>query len=568
MEDISNYSLDAIYEMIKDGSITVEELAEYITEVVAEMAPSEDLKEFLVAASEYMDRRIKSGYEEIQEMNEHEQTEAVSDGEDGTDQSTTQATTDEEKTSEKERPEPIFAPVVEETEEMPPVEEEVVNEPEELPANEIEQPEPVPAYEGVYFDSDGNPLNDAEREMRETKDYCERMGMTVEDISLMGKGGHGPYITFEINNESRQMLNHLMNEFYQNNDGIAIEFMRDLSTKSEFFTIEIATANMSQEQFYTYVKETFERIYQTIETTRKDFEYENAMPDGLRQLKERFRNDDPDIGQDFTVGYINDNGKDSFYLVADDSEKAYEYARSIGYDIKARPGANIYEIDAESTVGTKLEGAAVALETEEAVYDIEQNGVADLDIYPNLEQDPRVELIQNFIETSNDPHLMCMLEVEIPPENSSQRVVTMKTEMGGSETVVFTDGDEFDNKVMPKVIDTYIENNPIEKENIYTSAPDPMDRASMQVESENNTTLVVNGYTESDVNRMVEDIETKSEQYQSGMEQEKSNVRQKTIGTYPTNNNQNTSNAFVSMPVLFVICILFVLMISLIIFAM
>ena len=39
----------------------------------------------------------------------------------------------------------------------------------------------------------------------------------------------------------------------------------------------------------------------------------------------RFRNDDPDIGQDFTVGYINNNGKDSFYLVADDSEKAYEF---------------------------------------------------------------------------------------------------------------------------------------------------------------------------------------------------------------------------------------------------
>ena len=62
------------------------------------------------------------------------------------------------------------------------------------------------------------------------------------------------------------------------------------------------------------------------------------------------------------------------------------------------------------------------------------------------------------------------------------------------------------------ILDEYIENNPIEKENIYTSAPDPMDRASMQVESENNTTLVVNGYTESDVNRMVEDIETKSEE--------------------------------------------------------
>ena len=439
MEDISNYSLDAIYEMIKDGTISVEELAEYITEVVADMDPSEDLKEFLVAASEYMDRKIKSGYDEVKEMTETEQPEHVVEGEEGNDTTSPTSTDSDEKKAETEQPESTFVPVVEEPEEMTPIEEEKEPVQEEVTPVEYEQPEPVPSNENTYFDGDGNPIIDAERGMKETKDYCERMGMTVEDISLMGKGGHGPYITFEINNESRQMLNHLMNEFYQNNDGIAIEFMRDLSTKSEFFTIEIASANMSQEQFYTYVKETFERIYQTIETTRKDFEYENAMPDGLRQLKERFRNDDPDIGQDFTVGYINDNGKDSFYLVADDSEKAYEYARSIGYDIKARPGANIYEIDAESTIGTKLEGAAVALESEEEVYDIAQNGVADLDIYPNLEQDPRVELIQNFIETSNDPHLMCMLEVEIPPENTSQRVVTMKTEMGGSDTIVFTE---------------------------------------------------------------------------------------------------------------------------------
>lgn len=573
MEDISSYSLDAIYEMIKDGTITVEELAEYITEVVADMDPSEDLKEFLVAASEYMDRRIKSGYEEVQEMTEAEQPEHVTEGEEGTDTTTTSTDTDSEK-KETEQAEPTFVPVVEEAEEIVPVEEEpeLVPEPDltdEQPQPDFEQPEVSPdaLNQYPYLDGDGNPFIEAERGMKETREYCQRIGMTVEDMSLIGKGGRGPYITFEINNESRQMLNHLMNEFYQNNDGIAIEFMRDLSTKSEFFTIEIASGNMSQEAFYAYVKETFDRIYRTVETTRNDFEYENAMPDGLRQLKERFRNDDPDIGQDFTVGYINTNGQDSYYLVANDSEVAYEYARAIGYDIKARPGSNIYEIDAESTIGTKLEGAAVALETDEEIYDIAQNGVADLDIYPNLEQDPRVEMIQNFIETSNDPHLMCMLEIEIPAENSNQRIVTMKTEMGGSDTVVFTDGDEFDNKVMPKVIDTYVENNPIEKENIYTTAPDPMDRSSMQVESENNTTLVVNGYTESDVNRMVENIETKADQYQSEVEQEKSNVRQKTIGTYPTNNNGTSSNAFVSMPVLFVICILFVLMISLIIFA-
>lgn len=566
MEDISNYSIDAIYEMIKDGTISVEDLAEYITEVVAEMAPSEDLKDFLVAASEYMDRRIKGGYEEAQveqseevhEINTNVESNETIEQPNGTGNNGEQNNTPDVVA-------PIVAPVIEEEEVITPVEEETVIE--EVPAStEFESPEPVPANEYPYLDSDGNPLYEAEREMIATREYCQDMGMTVEDISLTGKGGRGPYISFEINNESRQLLNHLMNEFYQNNDGIAIEFMRDMSTKSEFFTIEIPSSNMSQEEFYLYVKETFARIYSTVESTRKDFEYENAMPDGLRQIKERFRNDDPDIGQDFTIGYINKDGKDTYYLVADDNEMAVQYAQSIGYELKAKPGANIYEIDAESTIGTKLEGAAVALETEESIYDISQNGVADLDIYTNLEQDPRVEMIENFIETSNDPHLMCLLEIEVPVENSNQRVVKMRTEMGGSETVVFTDGDEFDRKVMPQIVDTYMENNPVAKENITKSSADAMDRASCQVESENNTTLSIKGYSENDVNKMVEEIETKADQYQTTVEQEKSNVRQKTIGTYPTNNQQQT-NAFVSMPVLFVICILFVLMISLIIFA-
>ncbi|MBQ7104997.1 MAG: hypothetical protein IJN90_03995 [Bacilli bacterium] len=556
MDDLNNYSLDAIYEMIQDGTISVEDLAEYITEVAAEMPPTEELREFLIAASEYMDRRIESGYE-VSEPSPKEETiqEVIEEAE---------AVPKPEQVVEQPEPvvtpTPVFvSPVIEEPEPVLEVEQE------EKTNDNVEVPE-LAATEYPFFESDGNSYEEARQAMDEVYLYCQTAGMSVEDISLSGKGGRGPHISFEINHESKQFLDHLMNEFYQDNDGISLEFMRDMTNKQEIFTININPENMSREQFFNHVKETFQRIYGVIETTRKDFDYESAMPDGLKQIKDRFANDDPDINQDFTIGYINKDGKDTYYLVADNDAAAIEYARSIGYEIKSKPGANIHEIDATNTIGTKLDDAAIALEDEKDVYDIKTNGVADLDIYGSLEQDPRVEMIENFIETSNDPHLMCILEVEVPVDNPSQRIVKMKTEMGGSDVVVFTDGHEFDNKVLPKVIDTYAQNNPIEQQNISVSSPDPLDRASCQVESENNTTFMASGYSSNEVNKMVSDIESKSQTYASEQTNEKTNARQKTIGTYP-NSNTTQDNAFVSMPVLFVICILFVLMLALIIFA-
>lgn len=556
MDDLNNYSLDAIYEMIQDGTISVEDLAEYITEVAAEMPPTEELREFLIAASEYMDRRIESGYE-VSEPSPKEETiqEVIEEAE---------AVPKPEQVVEQPEPvvtpTPVFvSPVIEEPEPVLEVEQE------EKTNDNVEVPE-LAATEYPFFESDGNSYEEARQAMDEVYLYCQTAGMSVEDISLSGKGGRGPHISFEINHESKQFLDHLMNEFYQDNDGISLEFMRDMTNKQEIFTININPENMSREQFFNHVKETFQRIYGVIETTRKDFDYESAMPDGLKQIKDRFANDDPDINQDFTIGYINKDGKDTYYLVADNDMAAIEYARSIGYEIKSKPGANIHEIDATNTIGTKLDDAAIALEDEKDVYDIKTNGVADLDIYGSLEQDPRVEMIENFIETSNDPHLMCILEVEVPVDNPSQRIVKMKTEMGGSDVVVFTDGHDFDNKVLPRVIDTYAQNNPIEQQNISVSSPDPLDRASCQVESENNTTFVASGYSSNEVNKMVSDIESKSQTYASEQTNEKTNARQKTIGTYP-NSNTTQDNAFVSMPVLFVICILFVLMLALIIFA-
>lgn len=564
MDDLNRYSIAAIYQMMRDGTIGLEDLSRYISEVVPNMEASEELMEFLETANNYIDRRIRHAVEQQENVTEEqprqidEETVRVESPEMVSDNTSTSS--DDDQSTKIEQP-------VEQQEQM--VEEEPGV---EVPASDDVVEEVAPPNEYPYLDSDGNSLEEAQNAMNQTYNYCQDAGMTISDISLSGKAGRGPYISFEINNESKQYLDHLMTEFFQNSEGISLEFMRNMSTKSEMFTIEIDPTNVSQEEFFVHVKETFEQIYKTVETTRRDYDYEKNMPEGLKNVKDHFVNDDPDIGQDFTIGYVRNDGKDSYYIVADDEEAAIAYAQSIGYDIKNREGANVFEIETNgSVVGTKLEDASVDLANDRDILNFRDNGVSTLDVYGSLETDPKVEMIENFIETSNDPHMICLLDIEVPPENTDQRVVKLKDSGSTNEVVVFTDGEEFDKKVLPKIVDTYAENNHIEHDNITISGGNRDDSVSCQIESENDTTMTINGYSQEEIDTLVTNIENKAKD-QASQEAEKNSVRQKTIGTYQPNNSSdndstNQSSAFVSMPVLFVICVLFVLMISLIIFA-
>lgn len=544
MEDLNSYNLEAIYQMMREGSISIDMLAKYIENVVPNMGDSEQVRAFLQAANDYVDRKIKAA---------------------GVEENEPRPQVDENSTME--------APEINDQE----VDEDlIVEEPEmtDQQAVAIEQPElstepPIDTPNEVVNDEISNAYSDAGKAIDQTYRYCQYAGMQVEEISLNGKNGRGPYISFEINNESKQFLDHLMMEFYQNSDDVSLEFMRDMSTKSEMFTIEIGNSdNKNPDDFYTHVKDTFDRIANTVQTTRRDFDYESNMPQGLKNIKDRFRNDDPDIGQDFTIGYVRNDGKDSYYIVADDYSSAVEYARSIGYDIKNSQGVNIFEIATNGSVtNTKLEDASIDLSNDRDARDVKNNGVSNLDIYDSLNTDPKVELIQNFIETSNDPHFMCILEIEIPPENTNQRVVKLKDETGGNEILVFTDGDSFDQKIMPKIIDSYTDNNKVYDENVTIYDGNRSGVVSCQIDSENNTTVLINGYSEESVQNLVNDITAKTKINEENANTY-NNTRQKTIGTYPTNNKSDEkASAFVSMPVLFAILILFILMISLIVFS-
>lgn len=581
--DLRDYTENEIYEMLSDGTITIDDLDYYIkngyidsktlgTYVKYGLIDKKDLKPYIEtgvintqAVASLINQNIiavKDVEDYIKNGNINPQTLAT-ELKDANDTNQVVETIEQVQQQQVESP---AEPAVEVAEEKPPV-------PPETPEPVVEEVEPqIEEPEEVVVDAPNqleeqeelkNSANDerfyANTAVDETYNYGIRAGMSVNEVSLDGKGGHGPYISFEINYASSQMLNHLMNKM-SDQDGISMEFMRDLSTKRELFTIEMNRGNMTDEEFMIHVKSTFEKISETIQTTRNDIDYEHTMNAGLKNVKDRFRNDDPDIDQDFIIGYVRNDGKDSYYIVAT-TDKAVEYARSIGYEIKNSQGANIFELETNGhVVGTKLESAATDLSNEN--FDLSEDGMSELDIYGSIEEDPRVQTIENFIETSNDPHLMCILEVEVPTNNPNQRIVTMATEMGGRESVVFTDGTNFDNKVMPRIIETYAENNGINPENLTTTSPDALDHASLELLSENNTTLKLNGYSSSETNKIADSINSKANEKQTTNEY--TNSRQKTLGTYP-NQNENKA-AFVSMPVLIAVCIFFVFLILLIIF--
>ena len=604
MDDLSMYTQDDIYKMLEDGVITIDDLDVYITNGTIDAESLElYLKDGLIEIED-LETYIRNGtintadiasYINAGVISVDDIAEYIKDGVVDVDKLVTEVSsvndTNKIITIETERQMVGEAESVEEPElvtvappqtitpEVEPPEPTVAQQPQ--PEPEVETPEPIVAQtsdsnDGVKVDDattsytevapTATPSSDSTAEYDDvqtvannTYQYCLYAGLTIASLSLVGKGGRGPHISFELDGASRQYLNHIMSVFYENNDEISMEFMRDMDDKHETFTLELANSNLTPEEIKAKLKEMLSTIQNTIATTRNDIDYELNMPPGLKEIKERFKNDDPELGQDFVVGFVRNDGKDSYYVVAENNQAALEYARSIGYGIREAAGSNIYELDGS---GPKIAEGAVDLATDPIATDISANGISNLDIYGEEVLDPKVEMITNFIATNNDPHLMAILDIEVPENNPSQRIVTMKTEGQEAVCVAFP-AEEFDKQVMPKIIDTYAENNEIYPENISTSAPDTFSRAACQVESSNNTVLSFRGYTSDEVAKISDSIASK--QKVESESKENTNVRQKTIGTYPTNNEQN--HAFVSMPVLFVICILFILMISLIIFA-
>ena len=547
--NLQGKTIQEVLELMRMGLISTADLYNYISTLSPNSIPPHDLQVFMDEAGKYVEKA---------EVRQAVQAGEVRTSVDGTVVATKEQIQEEQKAIEEaeeiQADEERIAEEAEASEVVPVSTEESVELPEELPEQEfviehIEQPEVSEAAE-IFNSENIDDTRSVSEVMRSTEKYAITSGM---DPAISNTPSRGASISFKIDAASKTYLDHLISEFSQF-EGINLEFKRQGTTSDEFFTISVPFDNLSMEEFDQKVKNTFDAISATIQSTRKDLDYEHTMSLGMKKVKDRFSNDDPDINGDFIIGYIKDDGKDTYYVVADNSKEAEEYARSIGFSIKRDNGGGIYEMDTPVSIGTKFDEAAVDLSQE---TDVIKSGVSDLNIYGSVSIDGQVNTVTNFIETSG-PEEFSQVEILIPTDNPSQRVVNLNSSSSPNQTLVFTDGEEFDKQVIPAIIDSFTTTNEDCANNMQITGGDSPATSTLSVDTESNTNLTITGYSTGEVEVIAENI--KEETKEKEVELEKS--YQKTLGTYPTEEEA----AFVSMPVLLVVIVLFVLMLCLVVF--
>ena len=546
--NLQGKTIQEVMDLMRNGLISIADLYNYVSTLSPNSIPAHDFQVFMNEAGKYVEKA---------KVRKAAQAGEVRTSVDGTVVATKEQIQAEKKAVEEaeERQAEAESAEVEESEEIPVTTEDTVVETyEELPEQEmvtknIKEQIPTEASE-IFYSENIDDSRSVSEVMRSTEKYAITSGM---DPEISNTPSRGASISFKLDAASKTYLDHLISEF-SNFEGINLEFKRQGTTSDEFFTISVPFDNLSMEEFDQKVKNTFDAITATIQSTRKDIDYEHNMSPSMKKVKDRFSNDDPDIIGDFIIGYIKDDGRDTYYVVADNSKEAEEYARSIGFSIRRDNGGGIYEMDTPHSIGTKFEETAVDLSKE---TDVGKYGVSDLNIYGSLSIDGQISTVTNFIETSG-PEEMSQVEILIPSDNPNQRVVNLNSSSSPNQTLVFTDAEEFDKAVIPTIINTFATTNEDCANNMQITGGNNPETATLSIDTESNTNLTISGYSTVEVEQIVEDIKEKTKAREVSLEKS----YQKTLGTYPPEEEA----AFVSMPVLLVVIVLFALMICLVVF--
>lgn len=379
-----------------------------------------------------------------------------------------------------------------------------------------------------------------------------------------------PELSFELTEDSKPYIDNLLLTLYDNKDDVNVSLSRIASSGKEVLTLRVDNKELSQSQLQEKGKQLFSSVEKILKETKEDKDYEANMPSPLKTLKDKFVNDDPKIPDaDFKVGFSNSNGKSSYYLIVDNQYEAKELAELMGYEIKQDRGGNVFEID---TGDKKMEGTKLDKVTEE-INEIDEvkdprNGISDVDINYNNEHfdngEENYERITSFIEDNRDPSTMSIVQVNVPENNSNQRIVSLASSDGTRETVVFNNGDDFD-KALLKIANVYGsgENTSIDSGNIvkvnYNEG-----KYGYEALSSDNTYLRLNNFDEHTIDGVHGVISNYviSEDKTNTNTNQKNNDYVKTIGTYPTNNYKESANtSFLTLLVFTLIVILGVMIV-------
>lgn len=362
-----------------------------------------------------------------------------------------------------------------------------------------------------------------------------------------------PEISLELTHESKPYIDNLLLELYQNEKDIEVDMTRLNSTNQEILTIRANDKELSEEGLRKKGKEVFDSVNEIINKTDKEKDYEKLMPSELKGLKDKFINDDPNIpNQDFTVGYSNSNGETNFYLIADSKQEAIEIAELIGFEIKEDLGANVFELDTDdrNMDGTKLDKASFDVDEIEEVKDPER-GLPSVDVdYNNRHYDSEDSLkVIDFIRDSQDPMDMTVVQIDVPVDNPSQRIVNLASSDGTRETIIFNNGEDFDTYTLPKIAESFGNDASIDRNNV-TKVEYENEKASYEALSSNNNYLRMNNYDSTTIDKVNNSLDQyMSNELEESRTVEKDNSYVKTLGTYPTSNTEAAKTSFLTLVV-------------------
>ena len=368
-----------------------------------------------------------------------------------------------------------------------------------------------------------------------------------------------PEISLELTYESKPYIDNLLLSLYDNKEDMNVEIKKIHTSGKEVLSLSIDNPDLTSQELQEQGKKMFTNINEIIKDTDKEKDYEKQMPTELKNLKDKFVNDDPNIpNKDFKVGFNYTNGTKNFYLVADSKEEAIEISELMGYDVKKDRGGNVFEIDTDNRKmeNTKLDKITEDINVIDEVKDTEI-GISDVDInYNNKHYNSEDEAtVIDFIEESKDPDNMSVVQIDVPISSPNQRIVNLASEDGTRKTVVFNNGKDFDDYTLPKVAESFAKDSGVNRENT-NKVNEGNNKSSYDALSNDNTYLRMNNFDDSAVDK-VDDYFQKHMTDGKENDNSMSKAPQKTLGAgpygepRPTNNNKESAKAPASAIILF-----------------
>jgi len=312
-----------------------------------------------------------------------------------------------------------------------------------------------------------------------------------------------PEISFELNNESKPYLDHILGELYGDvTNNLDVSMTKVNLSGQELLTVKLNEENLTLEEIEQKKQEMFAKVHEIIEKTDKEKDYESTMPLELRELKDKFHADDPEIpkDKDFEIGYSHKNGENTFYIVADTKIEAKEIAELIGYEVKEDKKGGVFELDTNGVTKANLEGTKLA-QNADNLNDIEEvkgpneQGLTEADVnyndrhYGDDDYTDRATII-NFVSENKDPDQMAFVRID---EVGDQRIVNCVSANGTRESLVINDGKDFDNHDVPKIIEAFGKESGVEPNNTEISR-NPNGTSNYQALSGDNTYFMMNNY--------------------------------------------------------------------------